>query len=171
MNSDMRKRFWNDFIIPTQDETTDVLYANPSDVARSLVRARNWYGTISEDVLEAVANIETANAILRSSETKKTALEQVLVARAMREAGLKALPTSVVKNQQTMSVFALSRATFDEAKTLQALLEEQRLAEVDRSFWQRERAQAEIMRRALEKTTDWLVQYINWHKFELREQV
>ncbi|MBU8921752.1 MAG: hypothetical protein KOO63_08030 [Bacteroidales bacterium] len=171
MDKEMRKRFWNDFLIPTQEVTEDVAYANPAEVARSLVRARNWYGTISEDVLEAVAHIETEAAALRSLEMHKNSLEQFIVARTMLTESLKALPTSVAKNQQTMSVFALSKATPEEAVDLSDIADKQREAEDSKSFWLTERAQAEIMRRALEKTTDWLVQYINWHKFELREQV
>lgn len=158
-------RFWKDFSIPIQEEDASVNFANPSDVVRSLVRSRNWMGTISENLI----NIDKA---LTKEQRISHGVEDLL-----RDFTIKALSAVdslsgvAVKNKETQDAFILSRSSKDELTLFyatQKTLREQRdkinhLKYMRNSF--------ELMKRALEKTTDWLVQYLNWHKFEIRERV
>ncbi len=158
-------RFWKEFSIPVQEEDTSVNFANPSDVVRSLVKSRNWMGTISENLI----NVDRA---LVQEQRLYNAIED-----SLRDFSIKTLAVAgtlagaVVKNRDTQEAFILHSCSDNERAMIyesQKTLREQRekidhLKHIKNSF--------ELMKRALEKTTDWLVQYLNWHKFEIRERV
>ena len=158
-------RFWEDFSIPVQEEDSSLNFANPSDVVRSLVKSRNWMGTISENLI----NIDKAlNKEQRLYNTVEENLRRFLVKTL---AAVDSLSGAAVKNKETQEAFVLSRCSTSEQvwireshKNLQTQREKiDYLKHMKNSF--------ELMKRALEKTTDWLVQYLNWHKFEIRERV
>ncbi len=157
-------RFWQDFSIPVQEEDSSVNFANPSDVVRSLVKSRNWMGTISENLI----NIDRA---LTKEQRHYNALEESLRHFSVQKLATDTLSGTAVKNKETQEAFVLTRCSDEEQVWVSESrhdLQGQReridhLKHMKNSF--------ELMKRALEKTTDWLVQYLNWHKFEIRERV
>ena len=171
MDKEMKREFWKDFVIPTQEEVEEVAFANPSDVARSLVKGRNWYATASASLAEAMKKRDDQLAILQDLENKRDTAESLIVANYMNRNPDFKLPTSTVKNKQTMQMFVFSKASPAERDLLDEIEEHRRDAVSEKMYWVRECGELESMRRAIEKTTEWLIQYINWYKFELRERV
>lgn len=163
MREELAQRFWADMIVPTQEEDSEVAFANPADVSRSLVKARNWTGTLSQALISVSDRLAIAKVELRRASHTLSAFETVLLA------AVSPLPTSAVKNKETQRAFMFNGATPEQRTKLAELEQLVQQAEAAVLLLDTEREQLEIMRRALEKSTDWLVQYINWHKFELRE--
>lgn len=163
MRKELADRFWRDMAITTQEEVEDVAFANPSDVARSLVKARNWTATLAQELVVINLNLKEAYKTQRRVDKQITTLESVILSRIER------LPTTAVKNKETQRAFILTQATQEETEKL-SNLEKARLDVEDLiDDLESEQGEIEVMRRSLERSTDWLIQYINWHKFELRE--
>jgi hypothetical protein len=163
MRKELVQKFWDDMFIPTQNEDSSVNFANPTDVATSLVKARNWASTIAQELISEYEKSHDANKELKKITNEINLLEADVLASADK------IPTVAMKNALTQRGFVLRQATESQRKHLLELLAlaeswEEILSRVDTSI-----GQLETMRKALERSTDWLVQYINWHKFELRE--
>lgn len=157
--------FWKEFRVPFQDEDSDFPYANPSDAARSLIQARNWTGTITEDLISVTERKALAENSLAELDTRIQRLERNMIALAVTDE----IPAWATKNKEAQRAYAWSRANAEQLLYLQE--SEDRQIELKAAI--RELAYQEEtlnkMLKALEKTTDWLVQYINWQKFELRD--
>jgi hypothetical protein len=169
MDKATRKRFWKDLIVPTQEQTNEVLFANPSDVARSFVKARNWHATVSESLTEANRMFDLQVEALQDLDFRQDELEKVVIARVIQDKNK--LPTSAVKNKQTLHMYAFAYANTEELAVFEDIKNLRKDALEQKAYWSRERSEFEIMRRTVEKSTEWLSQYINWYKFELREKV
>lgn len=166
MNEKAKKRFWDEFYIPTQKDSKEVAFANPADVARFLISSRNWYGSITQWLVDLKRDKEKITFEMSTIARQKHSLERVILARIVVRGELSA---TSVKNKDVQSgvVFAYAseeeRVAFDQQEEELATLSGQLdLNAVDLE-------EAEAMRRATERTTDWLIQYINWQKFELRD--
>jgi len=158
-------RFWQDFSIPTQEEDSTVNFANPSDITRSLIKARNWIGTVSEHLIAIDKALLVEQKTFNMADRQMRDLVTGILARGFPLSG------TSVKNKETQDAFVLSNSSEEEiqaANSLKTTLHNQQdridyLKQMKNSF--------EIMKRAVEKSTDWLIQYLNWHKFEIREKV
>lgn len=166
MNKELVKRFWEDFQIPTQEETINVAFANPADVAKALIKARNWSATIAQELVKVqnrLAELEQKEEDILIDVNK---VEKEILIRQFRYGKIS---TAVTKNKEIQHAYIRSMATNDEEQDLkameQALVETRKGLHVGNTY----KEQVDTLRRTLEKTTDWLIQYINWHKFELRE--
>jgi len=154
-------RFWEDFPIPYQDSDPDVDFANVSDAARALVKARNWSATIAA----RLADITRSTAECKSEIAERNSL---VLRQESRILARHDLPSSVTKNKEAQRSFSRRQANAEELALLND--NEQRLTNLQSMLilLQGDHEAVEVMRRALEKSSDWLVQYVNWHKFEAR---
>lgn len=164
MNKETKQRFWDDMIIPTQEETTDVAFANPADVARSLIKARNWVATLTQELTDFNTTVAEHKATLNRFRGQIKAKETVLLAKAISE-----VSSGYLKNRDLMLAAIWKIATVGDQEQFHELETQVTWFAEELIRLEAEYQNLEIMRKALEKTTDWLVQYINWHKFELRE--
>jgi hypothetical protein len=162
MDDSLRKKFWREFMIPIQEETAEVAFANPSDVARSLIKSRNWAGTITQTLMDFVRRTGENQALVKANQAHIAKLERDILSRQSR------LPSTALKNKELQRVFARSHATEEEKSRLDELENKVGNLEFQINMIKAEKEQIDLMRHALEKTTEWLIQYINWHKFEAR---
>jgi hypothetical protein len=162
MDEFSRKKFWDEFIIPVQEETVEVAFANPSDVARSLIKSRNWAGTITQSLMDFTRQVGENQALVKANQSHIVELEREILGRQAR------LPSAAVKNKELQRAFARSHATVEEKARLDELEDKVRTLEFQTNMIKAEKEQIDLMKHALEKTTEWLIQYINWHKFEAR---
>jgi len=161
----LSKRFWEEFSIPTQDEDISVDFANPSDIVKSLVKSRNWMGTLSENMIRLDQALHREQRICNLLEHQLQDLVVKVLARNFP------IPGAAIKNKETQEAFIVNNSSEEESFIFESLRKDRReilnttddLKQLKNSF--------EIMKKSLEKTTDWLVQYLNWHKFEIRERV
>jgi chromosome segregation ATPase len=163
MDDRMRERFWKEFYIQTQTESKEVAFANPADAANALISSRNWYGTISEELASLEQSLTNVQGQIREIRLSIQSAETAVLSTFEK------LSTATLKNQQTISAFVrhhLSQSEREDLDELELTLDDNLSTLAD---LERQKAQAEIMRRAVERTADWLVQYINWQKFEMRE--
>ncbi len=163
--NDLAKRFWSEFSIPVQESDLSVNFANPSDVVRSLIKSRNWMGTLSENIIRL-------DQTLHKEQRKYNRLEHMLKDKIVLVLSRSfPIPGAAIKNKETQDAFIINNCSDEEKTILGDLRSENRhliatieeLRQMKNSF--------EIMKKSLEKTTDWLIQYLNWHKFEIREKV
>ena len=152
-------------IIPVQNETHEVAFANPADISKSLIRSRNWSAVIIQELVDTTGNITSARKSLRGVEAFLHKHESSILSRVDK------VPTVAVKNKDTQRAFVLNQASDEEKTLLRDTIETVEVWNGLLIELEGEKEQLEYMRRMLERTTDWLVQYINWHKFELRELV
>jgi len=163
MRKELIDKFWQEMLIPTQEDDPSVAFANPADVARSLIKSRNWSATIVQEMIDVSAELKNCKRNLRKAHKGLSGLEANILI------GIEHTPTTATKNNTTLRAFIRQNANEEQLKELQKAEEkiealEQALLDFDTSYGSLER-----MERALERSTSWLVQYINWHKFELRE--
>ena len=163
MRKELTDRFWRDMTITTQEEVEDVAFANHSDVARSLVKARNWTATLAQELVVINLHLKEGYKVERRVDKEIAKLEATVLSKIER------LPTTAVKNKETQRAFLLTQATQEETKKLNDLENEKLKISDLIDDLETQQGEIEIMRRSLERSTDWLIQYINWHKFELRE--
>ena len=163
MNREQKERFWKDFTIITQEEDPDVYFANPSDVSRSLVKARNWAGTLVQNLMDLNERMKNIGVLVNKRTREISNLEKTLFARQAK------IPTWATKNKDTQRMFAYSLASPEEQKQLEDSYKH--LAEDEQAMTelQVEKESIEMMRKVLEKSTDWLIQYLNWFKFDARD--
>jgi molecular chaperone GrpE (heat shock protein) len=164
MDTDTRKRFWDEMIIPTQEETTDVAFANPADVARSLIKARNWMATLTQELTFLNTNALELRNTLNNFRTRLKAKETTILARAISE-----VSSGYFKNRDLQLASIWRTATDREKEEIHEFETQIDHFTQELNRYEGEYQNMDVMRKALEKSTDWLVQYINWHKFELRE--
>ena len=161
INKSVLERFWKDYYIQTQEEHSDFPYANVSDAGRALIKGRNWTGTFTEMLLTISESISINKKELTVCEHDLNLVERDVLAFA-------GTTSYVSKNKDLMKAHIWANAvqaqkdliTVNEKRiiTLKGVLEE----------LGSEKEILELILKKLDKTTDWLVQYINWQKYELR---
>jgi len=166
MNEKAKKRFWDEFYIPTQKDSKEVAFANPADVARFLISSRNWYGSITQWLVDLKRDKEKIDFEASTTTKQKSALERSILARIIIKGELSA---TAVKNKEVQSGSVFAYAGDDEREVLDQLEDQIATLYGQADLNTVDIEEAEAMRRAIERTTDWLVQYINWQKFELRD--
>ena len=153
------QKFWKEFPIPTQEEREDFPFANPSDASRALIRSRNWAGTITEVLIEKSQKLKELKNLIAALDMKVDRLERhILVANH---------PESwATKNKEMQKVWILSNAT-ETDKLLLSEMEESRDRLKNESFSvEKDLEVYNQMLKTLEKTTEWVIQYLNWIKHE-----
>jgi hypothetical protein len=163
MDDKLRERFWKEFYIQTQTESKEVAFANPADVANALISSRNWYGTISEELVSIEEKLAIHKDEIRTVRRRIQDWEVEVLATCGK------MHTTAAKNQTTMEAFIWANAGIEIKHELRRLYDSLDVFLSGLAGLERDKAGAEGMRRAVEKTADWLVQYINWQKFEMRE--
>lgn len=163
MDEDTKTRFWKDMIVPTQEEYEDVAFANPVDVANALVKSRNWASTISSELARLTGRRASVVKRLRRANSQLASVESLVFANVDK------VPTTALRTKESRRGFIiknLDQAGLGLLTECEASVrtEEDILDDIDAQI-----EELEILRRVLERSTDWLIQYINWHKFELRE--
>jgi len=164
MNKEIKQRFWDEMIVPTQEETTEVAFANPADVARSLIKARNWIATLTQELTDVNKAIAECKVSLNGTRSQIKVRESIVLAKAISE-----ISSGYLKSRDLQLAAIWRVATSQEQEELHGYEEQLSWFTQELIRLEGEYQSLEIMRKALEKSTDWLVQYINWHKFELRE--
>lgn len=165
MNKKFRElvdKFLKDMSIPTQDTNEDFPYANLADVGKALIKSRNWIPTLVNESLEINDAIAITKKELRQADTSLTRLERDIVRRNQN------LPSSAFKSKEYFKVFVHSIADGTDIIILAGREDQVNVLNehLDELYSQKEII--EMILRKLEKSNDWLSQYINLQKFELR---
>lgn len=159
MNVELIAKFWKEFQIPTQEQTNEFPYANPSDAARSLIRAHNWAGTITESLIEKSQQLKGTKNTLALLEMKVERLERFTLA-------LNPPPTWATKNKELQKAYIWSKAQETDLKLFQELENSREILRNEILGIEKEMDLFSQMLKTLERTTDWVVHYINWVKHE-----
>lgn len=159
---DLLQKFWVDFYIPTQDEDSSFPYANPSDASRSLIKARNWTGTLTEKLVEISFSLAGRKRDLRAFQEQYFSVERVILAREEK------IFAYITKSKELLKAFIWSKADRDEITMITVLEEDISKLIYDIHVLDSEKEIIQEVLKKLDKTTDWLVQYINWMKIEAR---
>jgi len=161
LDRELLARFWKDFHLATQDEDTSFPIANPQDAARVLVKCSNWIGTFTEQLI-AFENMRVSVAKdLQHYRTELKDLENLLIDSLVAEGYF--TPASL-KNKEFVQMSIRSKETTG-ASGLRITIQnaEAVLAELNS-----DQEMLENLVKRIEKTTDYLVQYLNWVKYEVR---
>lgn len=162
-NIDFVNKFWQDFYIPFQEQVEDFPIANTSDAVKGLIRARNWMGKLTENLITVSSRTELLDKELKVISNTINSIEMDILAKYRYE-----LPASYLKSKDTLKIFARSKMDNAETKNIVYLEGQAKIIEDQMTSLYTEKNTLEKMLRLLEKTTEWLIQYINWQKFELR---
>jgi hypothetical protein len=165
MKKELVDRFWEDFHITTQDQFPDVAFANPIDVASSLIKARNWSATLTQELVKVIRRLSELKLINAELVKNISTLERDILSRQARASNISAI---VVKNKDLQRAFIRSVSTEEELGHFAVWEEELHKNGCSLLAGETYKEQVEALRKTLERSTDWLVQYINWCKFEAK---
>src|SRR5467141_750734 len=155
MDHELVKKFWQEYRIQTQDDETGFPFANPSDAARSLVKAYNWVGVITEYLMTIMETITKAELEVSKNSLDTAKLERLILA-------LNPPPHWATKNNNMLKAFIWSKASQEDLNLLRKLELAEDLAQAE---WDRAKKEYEVystMLRTLDKSTELMIQYINW---------
>ncbi len=162
LDKNLIKQFWNDFKLVTQEEDSNFPIANPQDAIRALVKCRNWVGTFTELLID---NNNLRAVVLRSLKNERylaSKIEQYWYAELLAEGH----PVSALKTKELAQAL-ITKKTQDDAPyhsiQLNIISLENELEELNH-----DRETLDLLLKKLEKSTDWLRDYLNWVKYELR---
>lgn len=162
IDKDLLTRFWKDFNLITQEEDSNFPIVNPQDAVRALIRCRNWVGTFTEMLV--------SNSIQKTITVKGLKHENYLLSEIERfwyaELLTEDHSISVLKTKELAQALIAQKTKDDptyHSIQLHIISLENELFDINS-----DKDILEMLLRKIEKTTDWLVQYINWTKFELR---
>lgn len=156
------ERFWKDFYIITQEERQDFPYANPADAAKSLIKGRNWIGTWTELLIFKAEELNEFKKTLRNIEQLLKIEDRKILAKNIKAPGY------VLKNAELLNNFVWSTLTELEKERYNMLYVDLKNCKDAIDNLESDKNNLELILKRLEKSTDWLIQYINWNKFELR---
>lgn len=155
-------RYWKDFYIITQEEREDFPYANIADAAKALIKGRNWSGTFTELLITNSEEMNTYKKVLRNLEFQVMVEDRKLLTIDFNP------PAYVLKNSELLRNFSWSKLS-DAQKMNYATLNTNILECQDKiDELAADKDNIELILKKLEKSTDWIKDYINWMKFELR---
>ncbi len=162
LNKELIKAFWQDFKLVTQEEDTNFPIVNPQDAIRTLVKCRNWVGTFTEML---IANNNLRAVVLKSFKHERfllSQIEQYWYAELLAEGQA----VSTLKTKELAQAL-ITKKTQDDTTyhsiQLNIMSLENELEELNH-----DRETLDLLLKKLEKTTDWLRDYLNWVKYELR---
>ena len=162
LNKELIKAFWQVFKLVTQEEDTNFPIVNPQDAIRTLVKCRNWVGTFTEML---IANNNLRAVVLKSFKHERfllSQIEQYWYAELLAEGQA----VSALKTKELAQAL-ITKKTQDDTTyhsiQLNIMSLENELEELNH-----DRETLDLLLKKLEKTTDWLRDYLNWVKYELR---
>jgi hypothetical protein len=156
-------RFWVEFYVPIQEERKDFPAANASDVATSLIKARNWLGTFTEELMRISTDRTRKKQLLRAK-------EEHLLGKSFKiiiDSGQK-LTGTILKNRDTIKFYAKKYVSADQLPEFENLEDEILDLQGQVDTLTDEKESLERLVKMVEKAIEWSIQYINWQKFELR---
>lgn len=155
-------RYWKDFYIVTQEEREDFPYANVADAAKMLIKGRNWAGTWIEKLIQNCEEINLNKKSLKNLEQKVLIENNKLLSLELHP------PAYVLKNHDLFVKYVWNK--MDDAQKFLYHDLNKKIIDCTNKIEELEtdNNNIELILKKLEKSTDWLVQYINWNKFELR---
>jgi|SRR6266404_5318141 len=162
LDRELLKAFWKDFKLVTQEEDSNFPIVNPQDAIRALVKCRNWVGTFTEML---ISNNSLRAIVLKNFKHERYLLnqiEQYWYAELLGEGH----PVSALKTKELAQALITKKTQDDTAYhsiQLNILSLENELEELTN-----DKETLDLLLKKLEKTTDWLRDYLNWTKFELR---
>lgn len=162
MNKELIEKFYKDFPIPTQEEDSRFPYANPSDAARALIRAYNWSGNITESLIGLSEVIKGVESELYKVDSITEKLERLIIAKNPP-------PSWAVKNKDMQRAYVWSKAIVEDIVALEAADKARDLLRGKLLTLKKDFDLYSMMHKHLERSTEWLTNYINWCKFELRD--
>lgn len=155
-------RYWKDFYIVTQEERDDFPYANVADAAKMLIKGRNWSGTFTELLITNSVEMNICKKSIRGFEAQVRIEDRKLLAMDFNPPGY------VLKNSELLRNFVWQKLDntqrMNYAQLSMSISEQQ--DKIDELTADKENI--ELILKKLEKSTDWIKDYINWQKFELR---
>lgn len=162
MDKELLGKFLKDFHIVTQDEDQEFPYANPSDASRSLIKARNWIGTLTERLMDLQDSLKDVKVRLSRTEASLVTVERKILAASSP------VPSWATKNKEIQKAYILSNAT-DVEKQFIAEFEKNIAKDKDIIYAiESEIEQYYTLIKHLDRSTEWIIQYINWMKYEAR---
>lgn len=161
VSKDLLDRFWRDFQLITQDEDISFPIANPQDAARVLIKCRNWIGTFTEQLITIE---QDRTAILQKAHVARARLKELENFFLERIYNSGSHSISALKSKEILQALLAFYADTEYKDLKKATTDiDTVLIQIDS-----DKEILENLIKRIEKTTDWLVQYLNWTKFELR---
>lgn len=157
------RKFWDDFKLIIQEEDPNFPIVNPQDAIRALMKCRNWVGTFTEFLIN---NNNLRATVLKSLKHERFLLgeiEQYWYAELLG-AGYSA---SALKTKELAQAL-ISQKTKEDA-TYHSIQMNITSLETELEELNNDRETLDLLLKRIEKTTDWLRDYLNWCKFELRD--
>ena len=162
IDKELLARFWKDFYIVTQEERQDFPYANVADAAKSLIKGRNWVGTFTELLISKAEELGEFKKTFRNIEQLLKIEDRKLLAKDVKAPGY------VLKNAELLTNFLWARLSDFEKERYNTLSADLKHCKDAVEDLESDKDNLELILKKLEKSTDWLVQFINYQKFELR---
>lgn len=162
IDKDLLKRFWKDFQLITQEEDSTFPIVNPQDAIRALMKCRNWVGTFTELLID---NNNLRAVVLKSFKHEKfqlTQIEQYWYAELLAEGQA----ISALKTKELVQAL-IARKTIDDT-TYHSIQANMQTLESELEILNNDKETLDLLLKRLEKTTDWLRDYLNWCKYEAR---
>ncbi|SRR5258706_1085420 len=162
LSKDLLARFWKDFNLITQEEDSSFPIVNPQDAVRALIRCRNWVGTFTEMLVSNSMQKTITVKGLKHENYLLSEIEQYWYAELLTEGQ----SVSALKTKELAQALIAQKTKDDSTYhsiQFNIISLENELFDIDS-----DKDILEMLLKKLEKTTDWLIQYINWTKFELR---
>jgi len=156
-------KFWVDYYIPIQEQNKEFPIANVVDVASSLIKSRNWLGTIVEELIKISQDVSEKKKELNVINKLQNNLENKILI----EADIK-LTGIMMKNRDTIRLYAKKFASQTQLDVLEEYDDQQAGLQVALTSLLSEKEDLEKILKIIEKAAEWSIQYINWQKFELR---
>jgi hypothetical protein len=161
LNQELLDRFWKDFNVVTQEDDPEYPIANPQDAAKALIKCRNWVGVWTEQLVDTEQRRMNAKRGLESN----TSILKDFRNEYLNELRPNFAATTLkVKELQDALIFERARENKLYQETLRTVTHYSDILDDLES----DKELLEVILKRLEKSVDWLVQYLNWIKYELR---
>lgn len=157
------KQFWGDFKLSVQEEDPNFPIVNPQDAIKALMKCRNWIGNFTELLIN---NNNQRAVVLKNLKHERYLLgqiEQYWYAELL-EAGHS---VSALKTKELAQALIAQKTKDDTAyHSIQTNIT---ALETELEALNNDKETLDLLLKRIEKTTDWLRDYMNWVKFELRD--
>jgi len=160
IDKELLTRFWRDFQLITQEEDSTFPIVNPQDAARALIKCRNWIGTFTEQLITLETERTFVLKDLHRERVTLRSLDNFYIERILASD----YPLSAIKNKDILQALIQTHADAEQKALTQVISNQEEVLlgiESDKTI-------LENLIKRIEKSTDWLIQYLNWTKFELR---
>ena len=157
------KQFWGDFKLSVQEEDPNFPIVNPQDAIKALMKCRNWIGTFTELL---ISNNNQRAIVLKSLKHERFQLGQIEQYWYAELLGA-GHPVSALKTKELAQALIAQKTKDDSAyHSIQMNIA---TLETELEVLNHDKETLDLLLKRIEKTTDWLRDYLNWCKFELRD--